>query len=60
MDIAERTDWVRCPKCGSKTRTLVREHTILEDFPPVLSEMSLRMCDCIQKWENRKNVNARR
>ena len=32
MDLAERTDRVRCPKCGSKTRTLVREQTILEDF----------------------------
>lgn len=33
MDIIERTDWIRCPECGSKTRTQVREHTILEDFP---------------------------
>ena len=22
-----------CPKCGSKTRTMIREHTVLEDFP---------------------------
>ena len=23
----------RCPKCGSKTRTMIREHMVLEDFP---------------------------
>ena len=28
-----KTDWIRCPKCGSKTRTMIREHTVLEDFP---------------------------
>lgn len=33
MENHEKTDWIRCPKCGSKTRTQVREHTILEDFP---------------------------
>lgn len=27
------TDWLRGPKCGSKTRTMVRTHTVLEDFP---------------------------
>ena len=25
--------WLRCPQCGKKTRTQVREHTVLEDFP---------------------------
>ena len=29
----DKTDWIRCPKCGSKTRTMIREHTVLEDFP---------------------------
>ena len=28
----DKTDWIRCPKCGSKTRTMIREHTVLEDF----------------------------
>ena len=29
----DKMDWIRCPKCGSKTRTMIREHTVLEDFP---------------------------
>lgn len=29
----DKTDWIRCPKCSSKTRTMIREHTVLEDFP---------------------------
>ena len=29
MENNEKTDWILCPKCGSKTRT----HTVLEDFP---------------------------
>lgn len=33
MENYDKTDWIRCPKCGNKTRTQVREHTILEDFP---------------------------
>ena len=26
-------DWIHCPKCGGKTRTQVRPHTVLENFP---------------------------
>ena len=29
----DKMDWIRCPKCGSKTRTMIQEHTVLEDFP---------------------------
>ena len=29
----DKTEWIRCPKCGSKTRTMIREHTVMEDFP---------------------------
>ena len=28
-----KVDWLRCPRCGGKTRTQVRPHTVLEDFP---------------------------
>lgn len=28
-----KIDWLRCPKCGGKTRTQIRPHTVLEDFP---------------------------
>ena len=30
---ALKLDWLRCPRCGGKTRTQIRPHTVLEDFP---------------------------
>ena len=33
MKPSRKTNWIRCPECGGKTRTQVREHTLLEDFP---------------------------
>ncbi|OLA05388.1 MAG: conjugal transfer protein [Clostridiales bacterium 42_27] len=26
-------EWLYCPRCGGKTRTQIRAHTVLEDFP---------------------------
>lgn len=28
-----RTEWVKCPVCGNKTRNKIREDTILKKFP---------------------------
>lgn len=28
-----KTEWVRCPVCGSKTREKIREDTELKNFP---------------------------
>lgn len=28
-----REEWVRCPICGNKTRTKLRNDTVLEHFP---------------------------
>ena len=28
-----KTDWLCCPKCGGKTCTQLRPHTVLEAFP---------------------------
>ncbi|QNK39802.1 cysteine-rich KTR domain-containing protein [Caproicibacter fermentans] len=28
-----RTDWIRCPVCGNKTRIQIRDDTILIHFP---------------------------
>ena len=25
--------WIICPRCGSKTRTKIRDDTVLENFP---------------------------
>lgn len=29
----KRTEWIRCPVCGSKTRNRIREDTILKNYP---------------------------
>lgn len=29
----ERTEWVKCPVCGNKTRNKIREDTVLKKFP---------------------------
>ena len=28
-----RTEWVKCPVCGHKTRNKVREDTVIKKFP---------------------------
>lgn len=28
-----KTEWVRCPYCGNKTRNKIREDTILSNYP---------------------------
>ena len=29
----EKTEWIRCPDCGNKTRLQIREDTELKNFP---------------------------
>lgn len=29
----EKTEWIRCPVCGNKTRVQIREDTVLKNFP---------------------------
>jgi Zn finger protein HypA/HybF involved in hydrogenase expression len=29
----DKTEWIRCPVCGNKTRIRIRGDTILENFP---------------------------
>ena len=34
MDTANtKSDWIRCPVCGNKTRTMIRENSELKNFP---------------------------
>ena len=33
MEEKEKIKWFCCPKCGGKTRTQIRSHMVLEDFP---------------------------
>lgn len=32
-NLKSKLEWIRCPKCGGKTRIQIRPHTVLEDFP---------------------------
>ena len=36
-----KLNWLRCPRCGGKTRTQLRPHTVLEDFPLFCPKLSL-------------------
>ena len=29
----QKTEWIRCPICGSKTRDRIREDTVLINYP---------------------------
>lgn len=49
-----KLNWLRCPRCGGKTRTQLRPHTVLEDFP-VLPEVQIHLCDPVSEWKNRRN-----
>jgi uncharacterized protein YbaR (Trm112 family) len=33
MDQDENRQWLLCPICKNKTRTMLREYTILQNFP---------------------------
>ena len=33
MDETLKLRWLCCPRCGGKTRTQIRPHTVLEDLP---------------------------
>lgn len=33
MNYHEKTKWVFCPICGSKTRNRIREDTIMKNYP---------------------------
>jgi len=29
----DKTKWILCPVCGNKTRTMIREDTVLKNYP---------------------------
>lgn len=33
-----KLDWLRCPRCGGKTRIQIRPHTVLEDAEQELTD----------------------
>lgn len=29
----EKTEWIKCPVCGNKTRDKIRKDTVIKNFP---------------------------
>ena len=52
-----KMDWLCCPKCGGKTRTQIRLHTVLDDFP--LFCLKCRY-SCVIRFQNGKLEEIRR
>ena len=34
----KKTEWIRCPVCGNKTRDRIREDTVLKNYPKCKQE----------------------
>ena len=59
MDETLKLRWLCCPRCGGKTRTQIRTHTVLEDFPLFCPKCKYT---CVIRFKDGKmgNQNARR
>ena len=58
-DENQKLRWLCCPRCGGKTRTQIRPHTVLEDFPLFCPKCKYT---CVIRFKDGKmgNQNARR
>lgn len=52
-----KMDWLCCPKCGGKTRTQIRLHTVLDDFPLFCPKCRY---SCVIRFQNGKLEEIRR
>ena len=43
MGMRNRTEWIRCPVCGNKTRLQIREDTELKNFPLTARSVSRKV-----------------
>ncbi len=61
MNVNE-TRWILCPECHKKTRTRVREDTVLENFPMFCPKCRktfvISMHNCIIKYENKPDAET--
>lgn len=56
----EKITWLRCPGCEGKTRTQIRSHPVLEDFPlrnvpvPLMNELRIGRINVMTRehWTN--------
>ena len=49
--LKSKLDWLCCPRCGGKTRTQIRAHTVLEDFPLFCPKCRYT---CVIRFKDRK------
>ena len=54
--LKSKLDWLRCPKCGGKTRTQIRPRTILEDFPLFCPKCKYT---CVIRFKNGKIIDIK-
>ena len=52
-----KMDWLCCPKCGGKTRTQIRLHTVLDDFALFCPKCRY---SCVIRFQNGKLEEIRR
>ena len=56
-DLKPKLDWLRCPKCGGKTRTRIRAHTVLEDFPLFCPKCRQESMINVQSFQIEKQIS---
>lgn len=47
-----KTEWILCPVCGNKTRTMIQENTEIEKLSSLLSEVQKRNNHQCSGYEN--------
>lgn len=52
-----KMDWLCCPKCGGKTKTQIRLHTVLDDFHLFCPKCRY---SCVIRFQNGKLEEIRR
>ena len=50
MTDMEKTEFIRCPICGNKTRDKIREDTILKNFPLFCPKCKSEMLICVKQF----------
>ena len=48
MSMENESEWLRCPRCGQKTRIKVRKDTKLVNFPLFCPKCKLEVMICVE------------
>ena len=56
----DKTEWVRCPVCGNKTRLQIRQDTELKNFPLYCPKCKQETLIKVKKFSNNRYYRARR